>query len=311
MGAPLPGNETALSTIMGLHPLLSAMRGLVTWAGALDVLVVAWLIYRLLLLVRGSRAMQILGGLLTLVLALFVSEKLQLNTLNWLLHQVLPLGPVALVILFYPELRHALEEFGPRFWGMGLHRNSPDDNAIEAVVSALTGLSDSKTGGLVVFARTTGLDEIIASGTPLDCAVSPAIVETIFHKGTPLHDGAVVIKAGRIAAAGCILPLTDRPRLDAAFHTRHKAALGMSENSDAVVAIVSEETGTISLAVGGKLIRGLRGDSLRRRLDALLSPQDRLPSVVSLRKVARRHAQPRPEEDDAPADRPHAGAGHR
>jgi diadenylate cyclase len=248
-----------------------------TWIGVLDILVVAYLIYRLLLLARGTRALQILGGLGTVFLALYLSNVLHLDTLNWLLKQVVPLGPVALVILFYPELRHALEEFGPRFWRSGLALLNREDvsEIIPAVVSAVNVLAMQRIGALIVFERQSGLDEVIVTGTLLDSSVSIELLETIFHKGTPLHDGAVIVRGTRIVAAGCILPLTDRPKVDAAVHTRHKAALGMSENSDAVVVVVSEETGTISIAVEGKLVRGFREDTLRERLNRLLLTTER------------------------------------
>ncbi|MCW3051358.1 MAG: hypothetical protein JWN14_528 [Chthonomonadales bacterium] len=262
---------------MGAHPPLSLLWRLDLWQGVLDVLVVAYLLYRLLLLVRGTRAMQILGGLGTLLLALFVSDKLHLDTLNWLLRQIVPLGPVAIVILFYPELRHALEEFGPRFWSRGLSLLNREDvsEMILAVVQTVTLLAAKRVGALIVFERQTGLDEVLQTGVSLDATVTVELLDTIFYKGSALHDGAVVIRHGRVVAAGCILPLTDRPKLDAAVHTRHKAALGMSENSDAVVVVVSEETGTISIALDGKLIRGLREETLRERLTALIQPPDR------------------------------------
>ena len=265
---------------MGAHPPLSLFWRGDLWQGVLDVLVVAYLLYRLLLLVRGTRAMQILGGLGTLLLALYLSDKLHLFTLNWLLRQIVPLGPVAIVILFYPELRHALEEFGPRFWSRSLSLLNREDvsGMILAVVQTVTLLSAKRVGALVVFERRTGLDEVIQTGVALDATVTVELLDTIFYKGSALHDGALVIRHGRIVAAGCILPLTDRPKLEAAVHTRHKAALGMSENSDAVVVVVSEETGTISIALDGKLIRGLREETLRERLTTLIQPQDRVSS---------------------------------
>ncbi len=261
---------------MGSHWLALIKSGSV-WHGVADVLLVAYLLYRLLLLARGTRALQILGGLGTLLLALYLSNVLQLNTLNWLLRQVVPLGPVAVVILFYPELRHALEEFGPRFWsrGLGLINREDLSEMISDVVGAVSRLSAERTGALIVFERQTGLDEVIATGIPMDCAVSRELLGTIFYKGTPLHDGAVVVRRGKVAAAACLLPLTDRPKVDAAVHTRHKAALGMSDNSDAVVVIVSEETGTISIAIEGKLMRGFREDTLRERLNRLLQPVEK------------------------------------
>ncbi|HEV2471672.1 MAG TPA: diadenylate cyclase CdaA [Chthonomonadales bacterium] len=272
--------------------VLNWIRSQGAWPDFLDVvdiLVVAFLIYRLLLLARGTRALQILGGLGTLIFVLYLSARLQLNTLNWLLRQVVPLGPVAIVILFYPELRHALEEFGPRFWSRGLSLLNREDlgELIDAVVAAAKVLSASRTGALIVFERQTGLDETIASGTQLDAAVSEDLLLTIFNKGSALHDGAVVVRNGRIAAAGAVLPLTDRPKVDAAVHTRHKAAIGMSENSDAVVLIVSEETGTISLAVEGKLLRPIRGDALRDRLTSYLQSAEIGAGFATLRTRAR------------------------
>ena len=262
---------------MGTQHGLTLIKSGGVWLGVADVLLVAYLLYRLLLLARGTRALQILGGLGTLLLALYLSNVLHLDTLNWLLRQVVPLGPVAVVILFYPELRHALEEFGPRFWsrGLGLINREDLSEMISDVVSAVSRLSAERAGALIVFERQTGLDEVIATGIPMDSAVSVELIGTIFQKGTPLHDGAVVIRRGKIAAAACLLPLTDRPKVDAAVHTRHKAALGMSDNSDAVVVIVSEETGTISIAIEGKLMRGFREDTLRERLCRLLQPVEK------------------------------------
>lgn len=262
---------------MRFDQALAALRGNIAWLGILDVLLVAYLIYRLLLLVRGTRALQILGGLGTLLLALLISDRLHLDALNWILKQVVPLGPVAIVILFYPELRYALEEFGPRFWSrsLGLLNREDVSEMISAVVSAVGILSAHRIGALIVFERQTGLDDVIATGVALDATPTVELLETIFYKGTSLHDGAVVIRHGKIVAAACILPLTDRPKLDATVHTRHKAALGMSENSDAVVVVVSEETGTISLAVEGKLLRGQSEEALRERLNNLIQPVEK------------------------------------
>ncbi len=274
---------------MGLINVIHTLKSAHLWAGVLDVLVVAYLFYRLLLLARGTRALQILGGLGTLLVALYLSSVLHLDTLNWLIEQIVPLGPVAIVILLYPELRHALEEFGPRFWsrGFNLLRSEEVHDMIDAVATTAALLSSQRTGALIVFERQTGLDEVISTGTPLDAKVSVELLETIFYKSTPLHDGAVVIRQTRAAAAGCLLPLTDRPRIDAAVHTRHKAALGMSENGDALVVVVSEETGTISIAIGGKFIRGLTRETLRERLTSHLQPVEN-PLRLARRTVAAR-----------------------
>ena len=189
---------------MNMHQVQAALRGGGTWMGFFDIIVVAYLIYRLLLLVRGTRALQILGGLGTLVFALYISERLHLDTLNWLLKQVVPLGPVAIVILFYPELRHALEEFGPRFWsrGLGILNREDVSDMINTIVLTVNILSAKRLGALIVFERVTGLDEIIQSGTRMDALVSVELLETIFYKGTALHDGAVVVRNGRHRGGG-------------------------------------------------------------------------------------------------------------
>lgn len=264
-------------------------RSAVAWA--FDILAVAWLIYRLLLLAKGTRAWQITGGLVMFFVAVLVSDRLHLYALNWLLRQAFPLGPVAIVILFLPELRHALEEFGrPGFWGqsLGLVAREEMSEMVDEVVTAVSTLSVKRIGALIVFERENGLEDIIQTGTEMNAVVTSALLGTIFYKGTPLHDGAAIIRADRIVAAGCTLPLTASPRVDATVHTRHKAALGMSEESDAVVVVVSEETGTVSIAINGKLVRGLRDDTLRERLLDLLQIGDgrALPPAQRLGRVA-------------------------
>ncbi len=225
------------------------------------------------------------------VSAVFISDKLQLISLHWLLKQAFPLGPVALVILFLPELRHALEEFGQlRFWGssLGLVKTEQMSRMVDEVVTAVSTMSVKRIGALIVFERKTGLEDIIATGTVVNGEASAGLLGTIFYKGSPLHDGAVVIRNDKIIAAGCTLPLTDSPRVDAAVHTRHKAALGMSEASDAIVVTVSEETGTVSIAVEGKLIRGLRDDVLRKRLVELLQIDESTGAIRTIETVATR-----------------------
>ncbi len=262
------------------------------WAGIkgfdyrilVDVFAVAWLLYRLLLLAKGTRAWQIIGGLVTFFAAVVISDLAGLTSLNWLLRQAFPLGPVALTILFLPELRHALEEFGrPGFWGksFGLVHGEEMTEMVDAVVVAVSTMSVKRIGALIVFERDQGLDDIASNGTTMNAIVSSALLGTLFYKGSPLHDGATIIRAGRIVAAGCTLPLTVSPKVDATVHTRHKAALGMSEESDAVVVVVSEETGTVSIAVNGKLLRGLRDSTLRERLCELLQIEDHQHGLAS------------------------------
>lgn len=272
---------------MGVRTAIHALLANGIWLGLLDIAVVAYLIYRLLLLARGTRALQILGGLGTLLLALTISARLHLDTLNWLLNLIVPLGPVAIVILFYPELRHALEEFGPRFWRRGLSLLNQKDmkDVIATVSTATTLLAAKRVGALIVFERQSGLDEAIGTGTLMDSSVTVELLDTIFYKGTALHDGAVILRQGRIVAAGCILPLTDQPKIHAAVHTRHKAAIGMSENSDAIVVVVSEETGTVSIAVDGKLARGLSEEKLKERLTNLLQVNEKGAAGMLSRRI--------------------------
>jgi diadenylate cyclase len=260
--------------LFSMIPLLENLDShffLRTLVAAVDIALVAYLIYRLILLARPTRAWQILIGLLVFFGILYLSKQLGFMTLHWVLRQITPLGPVAIVILLYPELRHLLEELGRfGFWGAPLHVGSRREDmtaTIEEVVRAAALLSPRKTGALIVLERETGLADITSSGIALDAEVSTELLATLFHAGTPLHDGAVIVRGGRIVAAGCTLPLSDAPNIATNVHTRHRAALGVSEQSDAAVVVVSEETGTISLAMGGKLIRGLKDDTLRRRLN--------------------------------------------
>ena len=247
-----------------------------------DILIVWYLIYRLMMLAKGTRAWQIITGLLVSVAVLAFSSWAGLAALNWILQKLLYLGPVAIVILFYPELRHALEEVGRLgFWGRSFTGLGRED--LSAMIGELTRvadtLSEKKIGALIVIERETGLSDIIETGTPLSADVNADLLESIFYPGGRLHDGAVIIRQGRVAAAGCTLPLSDNPQVGARVHTRHKAALGITEQSDAVALVVSEETGIISLVFNGKMARGLRGDDLRARLMAEVSGKERPPAL--------------------------------
>jgi len=253
-----------------------------------DVLVVAFVIYKLIMLVKGTRAWQIALGLGVFFLFVFISGQLHLRALNWLLHIFLPLGPVALVILFYPELRHALEEIGRlKFLGRGLIALGREDitNMVNQLTKVVADMSESKIGALIAIEREAGLDNIIESGSRMDALVSAELLRTIFHPGSPLHDGAAIIRGNRIVAASCTLPLSDSPRLGTMIHTRHKAALGVSEQSDAVVLIVSEETGMISLSVEGTLLRGLQPEMVRSKLLDLLQVEGTREGVLQIRRT--------------------------
>ncbi|HEU4753222.1 MAG TPA: diadenylate cyclase CdaA [Armatimonadota bacterium] len=261
---------------------------------AIDILVVAGIIYSLIMLARGTRAWQIFSGLAVFGGIYLLSDLLQLRTLNWLLRQIVPLAPVALVILFYPELRYALEEVGRvQFWRNRLLLLPKEDvqRMVAEIVRVAMSLSAKHIGALIVVERDEGLDDLIATGTPLDAQVTAELLSTLFHPGTTLHDGAVIIRGDRIVAAGCVLPLTERPGIGSDVHTRHRAAIGVTERSDAVVIVVSEETGAISLGGGGHLVRGLKADALQQRLLDSLQPaegQERLRFTLPLTSFRKR-----------------------
>lgn len=253
-----------------------------------DIAVVAFIVYKLILLVKGTRAWQIMWGLGVLFLLGFASNLLHLRAMSWLLSTFLLFSPIALVLLFFPEIRHALEEVGRfKFLGRGFATLGSEDLTalVDHLTKVATDLSKSNIGALVVIEREVGLDNTISSGHRMDALVSSELLRTIFHPGSPLHDGAVIIRGNRIVAASCTLPLSDSPRLGTMIHTRHKAALGVSEESDAVVMVVSEETGMISLSVEGNLLRGLTPDDLRTKLFELLNPGGAQAKVPQFRRT--------------------------
>jgi len=245
-------------------------------APVIDVLFVAAIVYSLIMLARGTRAWQILMGLIVFGLIYGLSAVLHFRTLHWLLRQLVPMAPVALVILFYPELRYALEEMGRvQFWRSRLYLLPKEDikRLVNEIVQVATELSNEMTGALIVMEREEGLDDLIGTGTRLDAQVSSELLSTLFHRGTTLHDGAVIIRGDRIVAAGCLLPLTENPSVSSAIHTRHRAAIGITEDTDAVAVVVSEETGLISFVKTGKIKRGIDATQLRTHIaNALQSP---------------------------------------
>lgn len=260
-------------------------------ASVLDVLLVAAIIYGLIMLARGTRAWKIFSGLAVFGGIYLLSDILQFRTLNWLLRQIVPLAPVALVILFYPELRYALEEVGRvQFWRNRIFLLAKEDvqRLIEELVRVSSRLSARHVGALIVIEREDGLDDLIGSGISMDAQVSAELLSTIFHPGSALHDGAVIIRGDRVMAAGCVLPLTERPDVSSDIHTRHRAAMGVSERSDALVLVVSEETGSISFCVNGHLARGLTEQGLRQRLVDVLQPPDREETPVPFKLPLKR-----------------------
>ena len=248
----------------------------------LDIAVISFGLYKLIMLVKGTRAWQLLWGLAIFFMLLYLSGKLQLYTLNWLLNAVLPLGPVAIVILFFPELRHALEEMGRLgFWGRGFSFLGKEDLAvmIDEVVKLSSRMSRGKIGALVVIERETGLDNIVATGTRLDALVTSELLATVFYPGSPLHDGAAIIRSNRVIAVGCTLPLSDSPQLSA-------------------------------------MTRGLEPEALRRSLQELLSPHGsdeksgyRMLFRRSQARAGAPAAAPEPPANDPPASAAPGGSG--
>jgi diadenylate cyclase len=247
------------------------------WSDYLDILVVAYLIYRILPLIRTPNIMRIVRTVITLVLIAWITGELKLYTINWILNQFLAVGLLAFVILFQPELRRIVDHPGSvrlrNFFG--LNRPVQEmDAVISQVVMACQTMSEEKVGALIVFSREQHLDEYFKTGTIIDGQVTEQLLRNIFFKNSPLHDGAMIIRDGRVAAAGCVLPLSTNPNIPRSLGTRHHAAVGMSEVSDAVVVTVSEETGTISVAAGGILKRHLAPETLDKLLHNELCPTD-------------------------------------
>lgn len=257
-------------------------------ATVIDILLVAAAIYWLIMLSKRTRAWLIIWGLLIFLALVRLTEWLQLRTINYLLGSFLPLLPVAIVILFYPELRHTLENMGRvADWSAGLDLLPKDElsELANAVVRAACRMSERRIGALIVIERKNKLDDIAATGTRLSAIVSEELIQTIFNPGAPLHDGAIIIRGNRVVAAGCTLPLSENTQIGTMIHTRHKAALGVAEETDAAVVVVSEETGTISLAFEGKLYRELNEETLTQWLKNVMGAADGAKRPEIVRKV--------------------------
>ena len=258
--------------------MLIQIQGLLSTIGILDVIdiaVVAYFLYTLYHMLIHTRAATLIKGLLILLIILMCSKWANLHVISWLLEKGMTVILVALPVVFQPELRRALEQIGRSRW-LSKGGNELDDAEVNDVLNAVTNasvdMSRRKVGALMVFERNTGLEERIETGIAIDGILSEALLLNIFEKDTPLHDGAVIIRGNRIVAATCLLPLTENRNLSRELGTRHRAALGVTEQSDAIVLVVSEETGTISIARNGELMRYLHGDDVREILsDALFA----------------------------------------
>jgi len=245
----------------------------------LDIIIVSFLFYRLFLLIRGTRAAQMFIGLFLLIVVSFVARWLNMNALNWILSSLKTVWVVAFVILFQPELRRALSLLGQNRI-IGYFLKVEESSTVSEIVKACHQLTQNGLGAIIALEKDVGLRNYIETGTSVDARVSAELLVTIFTTPSPLHDGAVIIEKNRIVAAGCILPLSQNPHLTKSLGTRHRAGLGLSEETDAVVIIASEETRTISLAVGGKLKRKLDINTLRNDLVGMIGikAEEALPS---------------------------------
>lgn len=245
---------------------------------AIDTLLVAFIIYRLLLLAKGTRAYQVLIGLLVFVLALYLSDALRLETIHWLLDRMTTLGPVALVILFFPELRRLLETIGRvEFWRSSLGVSpdiEPIQRAINEVVSAVQQMARDRIGALIVWERKDRIAQ--GDGIALQAEASSPLLRAIFYPGSPLHDGAVILRGAHIVEAAVYFPkISQNPDIPSTMHTRHRAGIGVTEDSDCIAIIVSEETGQITAAVDGAWTQNVDADHLRRLLSDLLTGEAR------------------------------------
>lgn len=258
------------------------------WSDYLDILIVAFLIYRLLPLIRTPSTMRVARAVLVVVVVAALTDVMHLYTLSFIINQFLSIGLLALVVLFQPELRRMLDHLGSVRLGAlfgGVKPVAEMDVVISQTVAACDCMSREKVGALIVFTREASLEDYVKTGTTIDGQVSEQLIRNIFFPKAALHDGAMIIREGKIRAAGCVLPLSTSDRLAADLGTRHRAGVGMSENSDAVVVIVSEETGTISVAMGGMLKRHLAPKTLEKLLRNALCPDENQEEDKNIRRI--------------------------
>lgn len=250
----------------------------------IDIAIIAFVIYKLFSLLRNTRAEQVLKGLIFVLFFASIADMLNLNTVSWVMNQFLTVALVFIIVVFQPELRSALERLGRGRSLFSSDKIQRDERSINELVSAMSSLSRQKIGALVVLEREVGLSDIIESGTKLDSDISSELLINIFIPNTPLHDGAVIIRKNTIAAAACYLPLSSSNTIAKELGTRHRAAIGISEKSDCLVVIVSEETGSISVAENGKINRYFDEESLRIRLKNELVNTDNVSDVLKKEK---------------------------
>jgi diadenylate cyclase len=235
------------------------------WIDVIDILIVAFVIYQLLKRLRGTHAVQVAGGGAVLVLLFWISQWLDLQALNWLIRTFLPYAVFGILVIFQPEIRKILAHIGKTPLG-GLFGSARTEEILDEIVLATTTLASRRVGAILVLEREMGLKSYIETGIALDAQITYDLLINVFTPGTPLHDGALIVQGNRVAAAACFLPLTVNPELSRTLGSRHRAAIGITEDTDAVAVVVSEESGTISVVVEGRIRRGLDGRSLRQAL---------------------------------------------
>lgn len=263
--------------------VLNSLLQYVHWialSDLVDIAIMSYVIYKVIHLLRDTSAERLVKGIVVIIIIMQASKLLHLNTISYVLDSTLTIGFTALVIIFQPELRRMLEQIGKGQMMANLMQNkngevSPIETAIGQIRTACVAMSKDKIGALIAFERDEKLSEIIKNGTYIDATTTSELVRNIFYPKSPLHDGAMVIRTGRVCAAGCVLPLSGNYSLSKELGTRHRAAVGMSETSDAVLVVVSEETGAISVAIGGMLKRQLTPETLEKILRAELMPADK------------------------------------
>lgn len=252
-----------------------------TWKDSIkdiiDILIVSYIIYKLMQLVRGTRAVQLLKGIFVLVITWGLSTWFNLYTLKWLMNQMFTFGVVSVLIIFQPELRRGLEQLGRgKLFRSSSFQEMDVSISVNEVIKAVNYLAKRKIGALIVFERDTGLNEYTESGIKMDSRISSELLINIFIPNTPLHDGAVILQGSQIAAAACYLPLSENPFISKELGTRHRAAIGVSEVTDAISVVVSEETGQVSLAINGLVVRDIKEESLISKLHSELTPKQKI-----------------------------------
>lgn len=239
----------------------------------IDILLVTYVIYKIIMLIRGTKAVQLLKGITVIIAAWFLSSFFELNTLHWILERVVLYGLLAIIIIFQPELRRALEQLGRgRLFARSAVEEEETNKMVEAIIKSSSYMAKRRIGALLSIERETGLNDYVETGIPMNAKLTSELLINIFIPNTPLHDGAVILKKDEILAAACYLPLSESPFISKELGTRHRAALGISEVTDSLTLVVSEETGSISLTKNGELHRNLSEEALRDLLNAELNP---------------------------------------